>query len=131
MSVDEDGFIKSTDYMAGNVHDSNCFTDLLNGDETSVYADSAYQSQAHGRWLAERLSENRIIKRAYRNKPFNKEAKFNRIHSGVRCTVERVFGVLKQHYGMAKGRYLGLNRNRTRFELMCVAHNLKRGLSVQ
>ena len=145
MSVDEDSFIKSTDYTAGNVHDSNCFTDLLSGNETSVYADSAYQSQAHSTWLAERHIENRIIpqgtfsgcaihlvKRAYRNKPLNKEAKqFNRIHSGVRCTVERVFGVLKQHYGMVKGRYLGLNRNRTRFELMCVAHNLKRGLSIQ
>jgi hypothetical protein len=32
---------------------------------------------------------------------------------------------------MAKARYLGLDRNRTRFELMCVAHNLKRGLSIQ
>jgi len=59
-----------------------------------------------------------LVKRAYRNKPLNKEAKqLNWIHSGVRCTVERVFGVLKQHYGMAKGRYLGLNKNRTRFEL--------------
>ncbi|MBQ0721754.1 MAG: IS5 family transposase, partial [Gammaproteobacteria bacterium] len=26
MNVDEDGFIKATDYTAGNVHDSNCFT---------------------------------------------------------------------------------------------------------
>ena len=48
-----------------------------------------------------------------------------------RSTVERVFGVLKQHYGMTKARYLGLARNRTRFELMCVAHNIKRGLSLQ
>lgn len=57
----------------------------------------------------------------------------NQADSGVRCTVERVFGALKQHYGMAKARYLGLSRNRTRtrFELMCVAHNLKRGVSVQ
>ncbi|MDP0563359.1 MAG: transposase [Candidatus Endonucleobacter sp. (ex Gigantidas childressi)] len=57
--------------------------------------------------------------------------KFNQLHSGVRCTVERVFGVLKQHYEMAKARYLGLDRNRTRFEMMCVAHNIKRGLSLQ
>jgi len=81
--------------------------------------DSAYQSQAHGTWLAARHIENRIIpqgtfsgcaihlvKSAYRNKPLNKEAKqFNRIDLGVRCAVERVFGVLKQHYGMVKGRY--------------------------
>ncbi|PHS71173.1 MAG: hypothetical protein COB22_07490 [Cycloclasticus sp.] len=55
--------------------------------------------------------------RAYRNKPRNKKTKhFSRTHCGVRCTVERVFGVLKQHYGMAKARYRGLDRNRTRFE---------------
>jgi len=56
---------------------------------------------------------------------------FNRLHKGVRSTVEQVFGVLKQHYGMAKARYLGLARNRTRFELMSVAHNIKRGFSIQ
>ncbi|MDP0588969.1 MAG: transposase [Candidatus Endonucleobacter bathymodioli] len=73
-----------------------------------------------------------IIKRAYRNKPLTEHDKcFNRLHSGVRCTVERVFGVLKLHYGMAKARYLGLSRNRTRFEIMCVAHNIKRGLAIQ
>jgi len=132
INVDEDGFIKSTDYTAGNVHDSNCFTGLLSGNETAAYADSAYQSRAHDKWLNSRHIKNRVIKRAYRNKPLDKNAKqFNRIHSGVRCTVERVFGVLKQHYSMTKARYLGLDRNRTRFELMCVAHNLKRGLSVQ
>ena len=132
INVDEDGFIKATDYTAGNIHDSNCFTDMLNGGESSVYADSAYRSQKHNTWLAERNIENRIIKRAYRNRPLDKKDKqFNQLFSGVRCTVERVFGVLKQHYSMTKARYLGLDRNRTRFELMCVAHNIKRGLSIQ
>ena len=32
---------------------------------------------------------------------------------------------------MGKARYLGLGRNRTRVELMCVAHNMKRGLSIR
>ena len=132
INVDEDGIIKSTAYTAGNVHDSNCFTQLLSSDESAVYADSAYRSRAHDQWLAERAIDNRVIKRAYRNKPLDEQANcFNRLHSGVRCTVERVFGVLKQHYAMGKARYLGLGRNRTRFELMCVAHNIKRGLSIQ
>ena len=132
INVDEDGLIKTTDYSSGSLHDSNCFTGLLSGTESAVYADSAYLSQAHEDWLSSRAIESRIIKRAYRNRPLNDKAKcFNRTHSGVRCTVERVFGVLKQHYGMAKARYLGLSRNRTRFELMCVAHNMKRGLSIQ
>ena len=40
-NVDEDGFIKATAFTAGNVHDSNNFTDLLSGKESEVYADSA------------------------------------------------------------------------------------------
>lgn len=132
INVDEDGLIKATDYSKGSLHDSNCFTGLLSGDESAAYADSAYLSKEHEDWLSIRGIESRVIKRAYRCRPLTEEDKqFNRLHSGVRCTVERVFGVLKQHYGMAKARYLGLGRNRTRFELMCVAHNIKRGLSIQ
>ena len=131
LNVDEDGLIKATDYSSGSSHDSNHFTELLSGNESAVYADSAYQSETHGQWLSKRGIASRLTKRAYRNRPLSKEDKqFNRLHSGVRSTVERVFGVLKQHYGMTKARYLGLARNRTRFELMCVAHNIKRGLSI-
>ena len=72
------------------------------------------------------------MRRAYRNRPLSKEDKlFNRLHSGIRSIVERAFGVLKQHYGMGRARYLGLARNQTRFAIMCVAHNLKRGHSIQ
>ena len=132
INVDEDGLIKAIDFSKGSLHDSNCFTELLSGDESAVYADSAYRSKAHEEWLFKRGIASRVIKRAYRGRPLTKEDKqFNRLHSGVRCTVERVFGVLKQHYGMAKARYLGVDRNRTRFELMCVAHNIKRGYSIQ
>jgi len=107
-------------------------TELLNGKESSVYADSAYQRKKHGEWLAKKGIDNRVIKRAYRNHPLSAPDKqFNRLHAGVRSTVERVSGVLKQHYGMAKARYPGLDRNRTCFELMCVAHNIKRGVSIK
>lgn len=132
VNVDEDGLIKATDFSGGSSHDSNHFTELLSGEESAVYADSAYQSEQHAVWLSDRGIENRLTKRAYRNRPLSEADKqFNRTHSGVRSTVERVFGVLKQHYGMRKARYLGLARNRTRFELMCVAHNIKRGLSIR
>ena len=132
LNVDEDGLIKSTDYSRGSSHDSNHFIDSLSGDESAAYADSAYQSETHTQWLSEQGVDNRLTRRAYRNRPLSeKDKQFNRLHSGVRSVVERVFGVLKQHYGMRKARYLGLARNRTRFELMCVAHNIKRGLSLQ
>lgn len=131
MNVDEDGFIKATNFTAANVHDSNHFTELLDGTESAVHTESAYAIHRHDEWLADKGIENRITKRAYRNKPLTEQQKLhNRLYSGVRSTVERVFGVLKLHYGMSKARYLGLKRNQTRFDIMCVAHNIKRGLSI-
>ncbi len=132
VNVEEDGFIKSTDFTAGNVHDSQCFTELLTETESVVYADSAYKSAEHDQLLENCGIKNRINRRAYRNRPLTKKDRiFNRLCSSVRNTAERVFGVLKQHYGMAKARYLGLGRNRTRFELMCIGYNMKRGVSIQ
>jgi transposase, IS5 family len=50
--------------------------------------------------------------------------------AGTRCTVERTFGILKLHYGMAKARYLDLKRNAIRVGLMCIGYNMKRGLNL-
>ncbi|MDP0589640.1 MAG: IS5 family transposase [Candidatus Endonucleobacter bathymodioli] len=56
VDVDEDGLIKSIGYTEGNVHDSNCFTELLDGEESSGYADSAYSSKQHSEcWMIEIL----------------------------------------------------------------------------
>jgi len=55
-------------------------------------------SGVHAKWLSERGIENSNLKRAYRHRPLGKEDKqFNRLPSGARSPVERVFGVLKQH----------------------------------
>jgi transposase, IS5 family len=132
LNVDEDGLIKATDFTSGSEHDSNCFADLQEGDESATYAERAYQSQKHADWLLQKCIGNRLTKRAFHNCPLTPEDRlFNRSHLGVRSTVERVFGVLKLHYGMAKAHYLGIKHNRTRFQLMCVGHNIKRGRSIQ
>jgi IS5 family transposase len=83
-------------------------------------------------WLADHGIDNRVIGRAYRNEPLTlAQKKKNQHNAGVRCTVERVFGVFKLHYGMGQARYLGLARNAFRFGLMCFAYNLKRGANSQ
>ena len=131
-NVDEDGFIKSYDYTAGNTHDSNIFESLLTGNEQEVYADSAYKSNEHDRLLEDKGISNRVLERAYWNKPLTSDQKSrNRINSGIRSIVERVFGVLKLHYGMSKARYLGLARNKARFGLMSLAYNIKRGAMIK
>jgi IS5 family transposase len=131
-NVDEDGFIKIYDYTAGNVHGSNVFETLLTGNEKETYADSAYKSGKHNAFLKKKGVRNRVLERAYRNKPLTDKQKLtNRINSGVRSIVERVFGVLKLHYGMSKARYSGLKRNKARFGLMSLAYNIKRSVSIQ
>ncbi len=132
MNVDEDGFISQVLITAGNVHDSQCLEDLLTGAEAAVYADSAYAGSKHDQLLKDKQIKNGILKRAYRNKPLTKTEKLhNQRMSSIRSTVERVFGILKQHYGMGKARYLGKARNHARLLLMSMAYNLKRGLAIQ
>ena len=131
INVEEDGFIKHYEFTAGNIHDSNVFESLLTGKEKEAFADSAYKSKQRDKTLKEKGITNRILERAYRNKPLTKQQKrSNRLASGTRSIVERVFGVLKLHYAMGNARYLGLARNKARLGLMCVAHNIKRGLTL-
>lgn len=132
INVDEDDFIKATGFTAGNVHDSQCFADLLSGEESAVYADSAYASEATSDWLGQRHIANGVLERAYRNRPLTQHQKANnRRKSSIRNGVERVFGLLKLHYGMGQARYLGKVRNQVRFNLMCLAYNIKRGVTLQ
>lgn len=132
VAVEEDGFVKATVCSAGNEHDSLFLAELLSGNESAVYADSAYKSAKHDEMLAKMGIKNCILERAYRNKPLNNnQKKENRLNSGVRCIVERVFGVLKLHYNMGQACYLGLARNATSLGLICMAYNLKRGLAIQ
>lgn len=131
INVEEDGYIKRYEFSAGNVHDSQVFDRLLTGNEKEAYADSAYKSKAHDELLNKAHINNRILQRAYRNNPLTEQQKTsNRLASGTRSIVERVFGVLKLHYAMGNARYLGLARNKARFGLMCVAHNIKRGMAI-
>jgi len=132
INTDEDGFIKSYEMTAGNVHDSKVFESLLTGTEKEAYADSAYKSKKHDKLLQAKNIKNKILERAYRNKPLNKEQKKNNLaHSQTRTVVERTFGVLKLHYGMGKARYLGIARNSARFAMMSIAHNMKRGFAIK
>lgn len=131
-NVDEDGFVKKTEVTAGNTHDSQVLPALIEGEEAAVYGDSAYKSQEHDELLEKRGIDNRIIRRAYRNRPLSAQDKqFNRKHTGVRSIIERVFGIFKLHYGMAKARYLGIVRNHTRYQLVCMAYNIKRAVAIR
>lgn len=131
VNVDEDGFIKTVEFTAGNVHDSQVFESLLTGNEDACYADKAYASEKHDQLLDDKIIDNCILNKAKRNKSLTGEQKQqNKIWSGTRSTVERTFGILKLHYGIAKARYLGLKRNLGRFMITAMGYNLKRAAAI-
>jgi IS5 family transposase len=131
LNVEKDGFITHFAVTAGNVHDSQVFEQIIPSDTACVYADSAYVSRMHDMWLKACGIDNRMIRRAYRNKPLTQaEKEQNRLNASVRSTIERVFGVLKLHLGMAKTKYLGLARNHAYLCMVAMAYNLKRAAKV-
>ena len=136
-NTDEDGFIKKMTYTAGNVHDSKEFDKLLdikkskNKQETvgQVYADSAYANKNNDEKLGKQ--NNKVLHRAYRNTPLTQRQKQdNKQRSSIRYIVERTFGLLKLHHGLAKARYLGLERNKARAQLIAMSYNLKKGMNI-
>ena len=136
-NTDEDGFVKKMTYTPGNVHDSQEFDKLLDIDNTKnklktcgqVYADSAYANKNNDKKLGKQ--NNKVLHRAYRNKPLTDQQKQdNKQRSSIRYIVERTFGLLKQHHGLGKARYLGIERNKTRAQLIAMSHNLKTGMNI-
>jgi IS5 family transposase len=136
-NVDEDGFVKKMTFTPGNVHDSQEFDKLLDCGRAKdklktcgeVYADSAYANKTNDRKLGKK--NNKVLHRAYRNTPLTQVQKQeNKQCSSIRYIVERTFGLLKLHHGLGKARYLGLERNKTRAQLIAMSHNLKTGMNI-
>ncbi len=94
-----------------------------------VFADSAYANKKNDERLGKH--NNKILHRAYRNKPLTKQQKQdNKQRSSIRYIVERTFGLLKLHHGLGKARYLGLERNKAKAQLIAMSHNLKTGMNI-
>jgi IS5 family transposase len=130
-NVDEDGFVKSVETTAGNVHDSQVFESILTNTEVAVYGDSAYASSTTTDILRARGIANKINIRAYRNRPLTEENKDrNSDMSSVRYVVERTFGSFKRHYGAVKTRYLGTKKTHGWIMIISMAHNLKKAAAI-
>lgn len=104
--------IHSVAATAANVHDSQLLEDLLHGDETRVWGDSAYAGQGE---VIQRVAPNAkdfTNSKGSRNKQLKPTDRLrNRTKSRVRARVEHVFGVMKGVFGFTKVRYRGLAKN--------------------
>ena len=108
-----------------NVHDATCLPELLHGQETRVWGDSAYQGQ--GKVIREHAPKAKdFTQRRYRYKDHLDEAvrARNRTKARVRARVEHPFLVIKRIFGFAKTRYKGLAKNAHRLFVTCALANL-------
>ena len=121
------GLIHSASVTAANVHDSLEVPNLLHGNETRVYGDSAYRGKAQRERLKAIAPKAKDFtnRRAYRNAPLSEADKeTNRRKSAVRSKVEHPFLTLKRFWGFAKTRYRGLAKNANRAFAMLAMINL-------
>jgi IS5 family transposase len=117
--------IHSVVATAANVHDSQVLEDLLHGDETRVWGDSAYSGQQA--MLHEHAPNARDFthKKGSRHRSLSAEERArNRTKSRVRAKVEHVFHVMKCQFGYTKVRYRGLDKNAHHLFIKCALVNL-------
>jgi IS5 family transposase len=117
--------IHSVAVTAANVHDSQLLGDLLHGDETHVWGDSAYAGQK--KLLYERAPDTKDFtqKKGSRYRKLTEaERSANRYKSKIRARVEHVFGVMKRQFGFTKVRYRGLDKNAQCVFTKCALVNL-------
>jgi len=110
---------------AANVHDSQVLGDLLHGEETRVWGDSAYSSQGETIRKHAPNAKDFTNQKGRRNRPLSDGEKArNRTKSKVRAKVEHPFLILKRVFGFTKVRYRGLKKNATRLFVACGLVNL-------
>ena len=108
-----------------NVHDSVILGDLLHGEESRVWGDSAYTGQGDA------ITANAPKARDFTNKKGSRyvtlsdaDRSRNRNKSRVRAKVEHLFGVMKCRFGFTKVRYKGLEKNAHHLFVSCALVNL-------
>ncbi len=126
--VDEDGFIHRQSVTPGHVHDSQERDTLLLGNESALYADAAYSSEETRNTLKQWGIDDQVQRKGYRNHPLSTSDQIRNRRIGViRAGGERPFATYKQHYGLARTRFLGLAKNTTAYGLAAIAANIRKG----
>ena len=128
VGVDEDGFIHRQSMTPGNAHDSQERDRLLLGDESALYADSAYSSKETRNTLKRLGINDQVQRKSYRNTPLSCADQLrNKVIAVTRAGGERPFATYKQHYGLSRTRFMGLAKNTTFYGLAAIAANIRKG----
>jgi IS5 family transposase len=123
----QSGMIHSAAVTPANVHDSQVLGELLHGEETRVWGDSAYGGQKDRIKAKAPKAKDFTNEKARCNAPLtDRQKEKNRTKSKVRAVVEHPFHTIKRVFDFTKVCYRGLSKNAHRFFVACGLANLYR-----
>lgn len=125
------GIVHKVITTPANRSDTKELIPLLEGEEipeeTPVFADKGYASHENREYLESRGLQDRIMQKAYRNRPLTEHQKsINKTISPIRSAIERTFGSIRRWFHGGQCRYRGLAKTHTQNVLECIAFNLYR-----
>ncbi len=135
VGVDKDsGIVHTVQVTSANVHDVTMTSQLLTGQEETVYADSGYTGAEKREDALIKNSKGRKIQYKINRRPSQYKKKPNRSKgqikrrerekSSIRAKVEHVFAVLKGMLGYRKTRYRGIEKQTCKLYMMFALANL-------
>jgi len=130
VKVDKDSKMV-VDFMVGaaNEHDSQCFYELMDEEDRTVWADSAYIGEELHEDIREDFPEIelRVNEKGSKNKPLTEgQIEDNREKSRTRVRVEHVFGHMTNSMGGMFIRCIGIERAIREIAMKNLAYNLQR-----
>jgi IS5 family transposase len=115
VGTDKRGIVHSLATTDAAAADITQMHKLLHGEESEVFGDQAYWSEAHRQSAKARGIRYRINRRGSSAKPLSDHQRFiNQVRSKARARGEHAFHVVKRLWGFAKVRYRGLAKNTAR-----------------
>jgi len=120
----ESGLVHTAGVTTGKVHDAKAMHRLIREDDTAVYGDKGYASDAKKRAAEEAGVLWGVKEKAKPGRDLTKRQRArNRRFGKVRAKVEHVFRVLKCQFGYRKVRYRGIAKNGAQvFALLALAN---------
>ncbi len=112
-------------------HDSQMLPELIEKNDGSLHADSAYAGKTIAEELASKNVENQIHEKGAKGRPLSESQKEkNREKSRIRARVEHVFGFMEKSLGGIYNRCIGQMRNKHQIGMMNLSYNLCRAVQL-
>ena len=110
-----------------SVHDSQMLDKLVTKEDKTIYADSAYRSEAQEERLETAGIQSKIMEKGARNKPLTKkQIQNNKRKSKVRVRVEHIFGYMTNSMNGMFIKTIGIVRAKTAIGMKNLVYNLFR-----